>query len=151
MMKKSMFRHIRRKLAAWIAPPPEPQFRKISAAINVYTVDERVVRGGLPCSICGRPSRLTMPAKPSSERVLPVCDDCARWQTLIQGTSVPCASYIEPLDELVWLDEDVSYVSEPLHAGMDILKHPVTAAVVGFRVRGVRAMLAAAAGGLSIL
>ncbi len=141
-----MFKTIRLKLAAWLVRPPlEKKLTKIRASVDPYVVDGRVVRGGLPCSICGRSSRLMMPPDPLNEsNELPICDNCAPWQTMIRGTFVPCASYIEPLDELIWLDEDVGYVSHHLHAGIDIFKHPVTGAIVGFRVRGVRAMLAAA-------
>ncbi len=58
----------------------------------------------------------------------------------------PYASYNRYLDWLIWLDEDVSYVSRPVHPGLETLHHPEDNRVIGFKILGAKKLLEAISG-----
>jgi len=52
----------------------------------------------------------------------------------------PCASYSEPMDQLIYLCEDVSYRADRVDQFLTILWHPHDERVIGIKLKGIRAL-----------
>jgi hypothetical protein len=50
----------------------------------------------------------------------------------------PCASYSAPMDQIVYLREDVSYRADRVDQFLTILWHPQEERVVGIKLKGIR-------------
>ncbi len=51
------------------------------------------------------------------------------------------ATYSEPLDEIVYLEEDVGYVSQYIGPRFEILWHPHEMRPVGLKICGIRELM----------
>ncbi len=50
----------------------------------------------------------------------------------------PCASYIGPMDQIIYLREDESYRADRIDQFLTILWHPHEERVIGIKIKGIR-------------